>query len=1156
MLFANLPLSRQIKSARQHILADLRKGINLYRLTKQDAPRIRIRSLEVIPLSLSLPRLAPLSDITQAIIERSSLDDWLQLQVLSPFSIRLMDLLIDFYSRPQSQLTKRLPPLLTWNPSSLATIHQQPSPKLNLILKRAQSHICLLQETNWTSVQYQHLLLSAPFCEILHSPAIGEGSSGVATFLPRPLIASSHSIVAPGYILSVSTSISGLTLEIINVYLHPKKIHQLGTSLLDHLQSDASRSHDFRFVGGDFNQADTKCAALFKDILLELNYSPPHPHPTFRLPNGYTSPLDLFLLQCPDYYAHPSPPKFITYWPLFHPTGHGIHICKISRNPPVAASPDDIVSAQIPSQIFYNPPSHSNNPTVSPAIRQLPALERSLLSLSHPTTSKVKATIWAWWHSVGQPQTPVSNPHHFNLLSRKLGRAKGRLVTLPSASWTWLLQHFPDIPSDGFHIVRDHYILVSVPLLSDLLVKYELLHPSHPTGPSRTQFTIPPLATWTKCRVAAPKIWAHQGAIKSADGTICTTTASLDEALRATRSFWQDFPTPYHPTWTSLLADCSQQVTPIPPCDPPGYNELYKSIITSPDSAPGADGIPFSAWRLSPSVSSRALEHHLDSILHMQAAPPLQSLVFIPKADKGDYADNYRPLGLPNTCDRLIDRAAYTQFAPSLVGYLHPAQALLNTFREPQANFLTVQQFLDNTDVPGSVLLSDLAKAFERVNPHWIMHVLFALRVPYWVIVYCRHILFGRKVLHKIGARFRPPLSLRTGVDMGRAFSVLLFCIAMDPWYHHVHKIPRVCINTGYMDDNATGGVGLTWLHEAQRLIHKFHSAGFQVLTHSCYLAQPLAHCPSTIACLEDCPPVLHGFPSLWKAYAAIQPCPYVKLCCGSKSITIPSSWIRLNDVLSIPAYPRLLTLLHTSPCHCKCKTFLLPNFPLSPQDLLFLDSTPFGCKIAAASATMLGLFLHSPYATIAPDLSPVPTLSPRFNYSDLEQQQINKAFSSMERRIRAASPLHLSFRDRTLYLSFYVLSLPHYLHSTLLPSPLLLDRYTSLIRKFLCHRHWIQAQHLPGIVTYLKLGILHCPKIFLNPASWASVFDDLASLWWLGYVAFPILFPPFPLKSRSASSVLDLFYRTHSLTTQNHIQSPSKLIYFNRLTPTNYQGW
>lgn len=186
----------------------------MFRLTKQDAPRIRVRSLDVIPLALSLPRSSPLSDITHAIFNCSSLDEWFQLHTLSPFTIRLLDFLISFYPRHQPQLTKRIPPLLAWNPSSLATIHQQPSPKLNLLLKRAQSHICLLQETNWSSVQYQHLL-SSPFCEVLHSPATGEGSSGVATLLPRPLVASTHRIVAPGYILSVSTLISGLTFEIL-----------------------------------------------------------------------------------------------------------------------------------------------------------------------------------------------------------------------------------------------------------------------------------------------------------------------------------------------------------------------------------------------------------------------------------------------------------------------------------------------------------------------------------------------------------------------------------------------------------------------------------------------------------------------------------------------------------------------------------------------------------------------------------------------------------------------------------------------------------------------------------------------------------------------------------------------------------------------------
>ena len=61
-----------------------------------------------------------------------------------------------------------------------------------------------------------------------------------------------------------------------------------------------------------------------------------------------------------------------------------------------------------------------------------------------------------------------------------------------------------------------------------------------------------------------------------------------------------------------------------------------------------------------------------------------------------------------------------------------------------------------------------------------------------------------------------------------------LICAAPSPffsfalewtWYRYVHQIPRVCVNTGFMDDNATGGVGLTWLHEVQQLIHSFYTA-------------------------------------------------------------------------------------------------------------------------------------------------------------------------------------------------------------------------------------------------------------------------------------------------------------------------------------------
>ena len=36
------------------------------------------------------------------------------------------------------------------------------------------------------------------------------------------------------------------------------------------------------------------------------------------------------------------------------------------------------------------------------------------------------------------------------------------------------------------------------------------------------------------------------------------------------------------------------------------------------------------------------------------------------------------------------------------------------------------------------------------------------------------------------------------------------------------------------------------------------------------------------------------------------------------------------------------------------------------------------------------------------------------------------------------------------------------------------------MIRSMLAPRPWLQAKHLPGIVSYLKLGILHCPSIHL----------------------------------------------------------------------------
>ena len=82
----------------------------------------------------------------------------------------------------------------------------------------------------------------------------------------------------------------------------------------------------------------------------------------------------------------------------------------------------------------------------------------------------------------------------------------------------------------------------------------------------------------------------------------------------------------------------------------------------------------------------------------------------------------------------------------------------------------------------------------------------------------------------------------------------------MDPWYHYVHRIPLVLTNRGYMDDNATGGLGLQWLPEAQKLINRFSTAGLLVLTHSCYTLELLSSTPFTLPHYEILPHVTSGF--------------------------------------------------------------------------------------------------------------------------------------------------------------------------------------------------------------------------------------------------------------------------------------------------------
>ena len=334
------------------------------------------------------------------------------------------------YGLPSHPLTASPPP---WNPSSLATIHTTPSSKLSHILKLAHRHVCHIQETQWSSLQYNHLLLQVPNCHILHTSAVEGFSSGVATFLPKQFWSDRHSVVVPGFILSVTVKIQQLQVEYLNVYLHPSKVRSLGQSLLTHLQTPASRSHSLRILGGDFNHIQKSSTSLFQNILQELDCPLPSFAPTFRKHDGYTSCLDFFLVQSCSSLSPPSASSF-TFWPSYQPVGHGIHVCKFNRPAPINPCPDDLPAAAIPSSAFYLPPSaRVASPSLVP--HDLLPLTRALLRLQSTTLLELKANFWAWWRQQKpSPLSPQTGAHHLHIL---------KATSLPS------LVH----PGSGYYII-------------------------------------------------------------------------------------------------------------------------------------------------------------------------------------------------------------------------------------------------------------------------------------------------------------------------------------------------------------------------------------------------------------------------------------------------------------------------------------------------------------------------------------------------------------------------------------------------------------------------------------------------------------------------------------------------------------------------------
>ena len=356
---------------------------------------------------------------------------------------------------------------------------------------------------------------------------------------------------------------------------------------------------------------------------------------------------------------------------------------------------------------------------------------------------------------------------------------------------------------------------------------------------------------WQSLRQSCPKTVFYHGPILKGDGSSCTTYLELQEAMLDTRKFWFDRPCCFDEQWRVYLNNYQDQTSVWNDINPPTEQDYIKTLFFTKDSSPGPDGLPYAAWRLVPSLSARAMQGFLHDVLDDQLSPPVSVQTWIPKAKLGPTADFFRPLGMPSTFERVVDGTIASHLVKIVASTLRPAQVVLNEFCEPQQGVHNIQEILDSGT--SSVALSlDLSKAFERINPWWILHVLAIRNAPYWVLQYTKYILFERRAKQKVQGKLLPAKEIATGVDMGRSFSVLLFCIAMDPVLSYLHRIPGVIRVQGYVDDTTLVGdtrESLQWLQEVGQLCTHLLSAGIKVDPHSCWRAAFVKSvpCPSTM---------------------------------------------------------------------------------------------------------------------------------------------------------------------------------------------------------------------------------------------------------------------------------------------------------------------
>ena len=658
--------------------------------------------------------------------------------------------------------------ITTWNISGWRPPSQGCDLKMSVIRRHLKKGPVCLQETRWStsmSIGMQQRFNAVQICSSEALPTINGGSSGgvAAVLVPTSLQVLTTTTIVPGRALAVKVSSRTAKFWIFSIYLHPvskkKELQDISEWILDGTIPEIPC-----VVSGDFNHIDSEHPDEWNSFLSLLGVeSTLQGKTTFVGPKGESAIDDVLV---PTEYMQNS-----SLWPQvylernYQQSGHATISVELRHRPSVSSTESFASHATSPSSVYQPGKDLMDFRQATKETDSVARLLRRLRCTQVVSFRNLQITHWQWHLT----EPPTEKLTMYSL--RKHNHSAKSLVHVRIPLMEALLARCPLYAFSLDTVTQQHgQVIVPKKLIADCFEYLDqtcpgdkgLMHSTHMQSSMRGLGSQTPM--WQSLRQSCPKTVFYHGPILKGNGFACTTDLELQEAMLDTRRFWFDHPCEFDEQWTLYLKCYQNQVSAWNEMCPPSEQDYIKTLFFTKDSSPGPDGIPYAAWRLVPSLSARAMRDFLQDVLDDQLSPPVSVQAWIPKAKLGPTADFFRPLGMPSTFERVVDGTIASYLVKFVASTLHPAQVVLNEFREPQQGVHNIQEILDSGTAAVALSL-DLSKAFERINPFWILHVLAIRNAPYWVLQYTKYILFERRAKQKVQGKLLPAKEIATGVD-------------------------------------------------------------------------------------------------------------------------------------------------------------------------------------------------------------------------------------------------------------------------------------------------------------------------------------------------------------------------------------------------------